>query len=60
MITIASNVTDRETPLLLYGFSTDEKPVDTFQGIKITNGSALIEIDTKKVYLYSVEHWAWY
>lgn len=42
----------------LRGLSTDEKPTE-MNGKKIDNGSAFIEIDTGKVYLYDLENEEW-
>lgn len=42
----------------LRGLSTDEKPTE-ISGKKIDNGSAFIEIDTGKVFLYDLENETW-
>lgn len=41
--------------VVIYGLSTDTKPV----GGVITNGSAFIEMDTSKTYLYDQENGQW-
>ena len=40
--------------------STDEKPVGTYEGMKIPQGSILTEVDTSKRFLYSEEESKWY
>ena len=40
------------------GLSTDEKPTE-YNGKKIANGSAFIEIDTGTVYLFDIESEEW-
>ena len=42
----------------LRGLSTDEKPSE-INGKAISNGSAFIEIDTGKVFLYDSENEEW-
>ena len=42
----------------LRGLSSDEKPTE-MNGKKIDNGSAFIEMDTGKVYLYDLENEEW-
>lgn len=42
----------------LRGLSTDEKP-NEWNGKKIDNGSAFIEIDTKDIYFYDIESEEW-
>ena len=42
------------------GLSTDEKPIDTIDGIDVVNGSTFLEMDTKKVYMYSRSDTTWY
>lgn len=42
----------------LRGLSEDTKPTE-YNGKKIANGSAFIEIDTGKVYLYDIESEEW-
>ena len=41
------------TPQILYGLSTDTKPLDE------PNGSKFIEMDTSKVYLFDAEGAEW-
>lgn len=59
MITIASNVRGRKVPHEFFGLSTDEKPIDKINGVKINNGSVFIEIDTKKVYMFDEQNKVW-
>lgn len=42
-------------PNVYYGKSTEEKPT-----INVPNGSAWIELDTSKVYFFSLEDRSWY
>jgi len=44
----------------LDGLSTDEKPVDKFDGMIIPNGSSFTEIDTGAEYLFDAENGTWY
>lgn len=41
------------------GLSTDNKPIISFDGINIANGSEFVEIDTDTKYLYDAEHQQW-
>ena len=41
------------TPQMLYGLSTDTKPLDE------PNGSKFVEMDTGKLYLYDAEGEEW-
>ena len=59
MITIATNMDGQRIPHEFYGLSTDEKPVATVNGCRITNGSVFIEMDTKKVYMFDEENEQW-
>lgn len=59
MITIASNTSGMRVPHEFFGLSKDEKPVGEVNGIKITNGSVFVEIDTKKVYMFDEENQTW-
>jgi len=43
----------------LCGLSTDTKPIGSFDGVGIANGSEFIEMDTNKKYLYDEEHQQW-
>jgi len=45
--------------LSLVGLSTDEKPTDVIQGLKITNGSTFFEMDIQKVKFFDEENMAW-
>lgn len=60
MITIASNVVGRRVPHEFFGLSTDEKPVDVYDGMKITNASVFYEMDTKKIFMYDEENKVWH
>lgn len=42
-----------------FALSTDTAPTETFNNIKILNGSSLKEIDTGKSYLYDQENDTW-
>lgn len=42
------------------GKSTDEKPIKTFQGRLIGNGSTLFEMDTCTTYMYDEESHKWW
>lgn len=46
--------------LEICGLSTDEKPVKTIEGAVIVNGSTFVEMDTKKVFMYSQSDSRWY
>lgn len=59
MITVASDVEGKRLPLEFFGLSTDTKPIDEVDDIKITNGSVFIEMDTKKIFMYDEENQAW-
>lgn len=41
------------------GKSTDTKPTDEYDGVKILNGSTFLEMDTKKVLFYDAEAEEW-
>ena len=59
MITIASDAKGKKAPHEFFGLSTDEKPVGIVEGIKITNGSMFMEMDTKKIYLFDEQNQTW-
>lgn len=42
------------------GLSTDVKPVTSFGGIFIANGSKFVEIDTNKEYRYDAKSKTWH
>lgn len=44
----------------LMGKSGDTKPIDTFEGYPILNGSTYTEEDTGKTYMYDEEGKIWY
>lgn len=44
----------------LKGLSSDTKPTETFKGIKLNNGSAFFEIDTKDIYFYDEAGKVWH
>lgn len=48
------------TKLELNGISTDEKPIGTFEGYPLSNGSTFYEMDTKKPYIYDEENEKWW
>ena len=43
----------------LYGLSTDEKPLITYNHSNIANASVFYEMDTKTVYMYNAEDHEW-
>lgn len=51
MITL--NKSDVNEPLSFMGLSTDSKPTQTYNGLKIKNGSTYFEMDTQQVYFYN-------
>lgn len=57
MVTVDKNT--QSDKLSLSGLSTDTKPTQTFNGLKITNGSSFMEIDTQNVYFYDEENHIW-
>ena len=44
----------------LYGLSTDEKPVEKFDGKFIGNSSTFYEMDTKNAWIYDEENKKWW
>lgn len=46
--------------LEICGLSTDNKPINTINGVDIVNGSTFVEMDTKKVFMYSQSNSTWY
>lgn len=44
----------------IVGLSTDTKPTDSIEGIKIQNGSSFRELDTGKRFLFDAENTTWY
>lgn len=57
MVTVTKNT--QENILSFKGLSTDTKPVETFQGLEIPNGSSFLEIDTQNVVFYDAEGQTW-
>lgn len=43
----------------LKGLSTDTKPIDTFGGSKLLNGSTFYTMDTGDIYMYDAENQRW-
>lgn len=41
------------------GLSSDTKPIGTYEGSKIGNGSSFMELDTKAIKFYDEEHDTW-
>lgn len=41
------------------GLAADTKPMESWQGIAIDNGSTFMELDTKKVFFYDAENKLW-
>ena len=58
MITVTSPQTTNQE-LGFKGKSTDTKPVDTYNGQSIPNGSTFYEIDTGNIYMYDAETNTW-
>lgn len=50
---------DNRFPVEIRGKSTDEKPIDTWEGIAIDNGSVFPEIDTGDVYFFDIDTKQW-
>ncbi len=50
MITLDKS--DVNEPLSFKGLSTDSKPTNTYNGLKIVNGSTFFEMDTQDCYFY--------
>lgn len=42
------------------GLSTDTKPIEKVEGIRIQNGSIFTEVDTGKTFMYDAENQLWY
>ena len=57
MVTLTKNT--QENTISFKGLSTDTKPVGTFQGLEIPNGSSFLEIDTQNVVFYDAEGQTW-
>ena len=51
MITL--NKSDVNEPLSFMGLSTDSKPTQNYNGLKIKNGSTFFEMDTQQVFFYN-------
>lgn len=43
----------------LTGLSTDTKPIEKFNGKKLTNGSSFFEMDTASAYMYDEAGKTW-
>ena len=46
--------------LELYGLSTDEKPIEKFDGNLIGNASTFYCMDTKEAFIYDEENHKWW
>lgn len=57
MVTFTKNT--QENILSFKGLSSDTKPVETFQGLEIPNGSSFLEIDTQNMFFYDAENKTW-
>lgn len=57
MVTLTKNT--QENTFSFKGLSTDTKPVETFQGLEIPNGSSFFAIDTQSVVFYDAENKEW-
>lgn len=42
------------------GLSTDDKPIGSYEGMAIANGSTFLEVDTHTVYFYDEEGAQWH
>lgn len=51
--------TVNERRLKIVGLSTDEKPLKKIDGVEITNGSILLEMDTSNIFIYDKENHRW-
>ena len=61
MITYAPNSMKYARPIMaLNGLSTDDKPIQRYDGRCIPNGSTFYEIDTACLYRYDAETNVWY
>ena len=50
---------DNRLPVEIRGLSTDDKPIETIEGIAIENGSVFLEIDTGDVYFFDIDTKQW-
>lgn len=57
--TTINSAVQNEALFEFYALSGDTAPTETFNNIKILNGSSLKEIDTGKLYLYDQENDTW-
>lgn len=46
--------------LELYGLSTDEKPIERFEGSYIGNASTFYEMDSSMMFIYDEENHVWH
>lgn len=61
MITLCKIGNEYHSKLLeIAGLSTDEKPLKNIEGMPIINGSTFLEMDTKKIFIYSQSDETWY
>lgn len=60
MVTVEATDTLDTVNGILYGLSTDEKPLGgTFEGKIVPNGAKFFEMDTKEVAFYDAENDQW-
>lgn len=60
MVTVESKAKGTDDYMIDFnGLSTDTKPVDVFEGMKIGNGSTFMEMDTKKLKFWDNENNEW-
>lgn len=61
MVTISTlNGRPVHANMSLDGLSGDDKPLKTFEGVAIGNGSTFFEMDTGAVWKYDEENEVWY
>ena len=49
----------KNTPIELFGLSTDTKPTGTYHGDPIVNASTFFEMDTGNLYWYDEDSSSW-
>jgi len=57
MVTVTKNT--QENTLSFKGLKKDDKPIGSFHGLKIPNGSSFLEIDTLNMVFYDEENSRW-
>lgn len=51
--------TNNTAAFAFMGLSTDNKPTETYQGVKIQNGSTFFEMNTQKLSFYDGDSDTW-